>query len=426
MSAVIYNSRLIDPESKTDYLGGVRIDHDRIVDFGEHLFENPADTEEVINARGLCLAPGIVDLRVKTGEPGSEHRETLATAGNSAVAGGVTTMVVMPDTQPSIDDMALVEFIARRGKATAKPKIQVAGALTKNLGGTQLAEIGLMKEAGAVFFSNGDQPVSDASIMRKIMTYAKSCDVSIASRPVDPTLSLGVMNSGETAIRLGLSGSPPEGEWIQLYRDLALAEATHCTLIVDMISTARSLEMVRNARKNNPNVFATVAAYSLFFNELDIGDYLTYCKVHPPFRTESDRQALIVAVANGDIDAVVSAHDPQPPESKRVPFEEAAYGAAGLETTLSTMLTLVANGDMDIVSALRPLTSGPAKLIGSESGRIAIGAPADLMIFDPEEPWYCNREDLSSRSRNSPFDGRTLTGKVKRTIVDGITVFQRP
>lgn len=425
MTKVIFNSRLINPESRTDFRGGVRILDDKIVDFGEHLFEKPSEAEETIDAGGLCLSPGIIDLRVKTGEPGNEHRETLGTAGESAVSGGVTTMVVMPDTQPAIDDMALVEFIARRAQATAKPKILVAGALTKNLNGSELSEIGLMEEAGAVFFSNGDQPISDASIMRKIMTYANSCGVTVASRPIDPTLSLGVMNSGETAIRLGLSGSPKEGEWIHLYRDLALAEATNCNLVVDMISTAKSVEIINAARKNNPNVFTTVAAYSLFFNELDIGDYLTYCKVRPPFRSEVDRKALIAAIANEDIDAVVSAHDPQPPESKRVTFEEAEFGAAGLETTLSTMLTLVANGDLDLMSALRPLTSGPAKLLGSKSGRIEIGAPADLILFDPDKPWHCKREDLSSRSRNSPFDGRAMTGKVMRTIVDGKTVFRR-
>lgn len=425
MTTVIFNSRLIDPESRTDCRGGMRILEDKIVDFGEHLFEEPTDASETINAGGLCLSPGLIDLRVKTGEPGNEHRETLKTAGESAVAGGVTTMVVMPDTQPAIDDMALVEFIARRAKATAKPKILVAGALTKNLNSSELAEIGLMKEAGAVFFSNGDQPISDASVMRKILTYAKSCDVTVASRPIDHTLSHGVMNSGETAIRLGLSGSPSEGEWIQLYRDLALAEASGCNLVADMISTAKSVEIVNAARRNNPNIFATVPAYSLFFNELDIGDYLTYCKVQPPFRSETDRNALVTAIANEDIDAVVSAHDPQPPESKRVTFEEAEFGAAGLETTLSTMLTLVANGDLGLISALRPLTCGPAKLIDSKSGRIAKGAPADLILFDPDEPWHCKREDLSSRSRNSPFDGRSMTGKVKRTIVDGKTVFRR-
>lgn len=425
MSTVIFNSRLLDPKSETDCSGGVRIEKGKIVDFGEHLYEQPSNGEESIDAGGLCLAPGIIDLRVKTGEPGSEHRETLATAGDSAVAGGVTTMVVMPETEPAIDDMALVEFIARRGKATAKPKIHVAGALTKKLNGTELAEIGLMKEAGAVFFSNGDKPISNAAIMRKIMTYARSCDTAVSTRPIDPSLNLGVMNSGETAIGLGLSGSPPEGEWIQLYRDLALAETTNCNLVVDMISTEKSVDIIKQARQSNPNVFVTVAAYNLFFNELDIGDYLTYCKVQPPFRTEADREALISAVANGDINAVVSAHDPQPPESKRVPFEEAAFGAAGLETTLTTMLTLVANGYMSLLSALRPLTSGPASLIKSKSGYIANGVPADLILFNPDEPWFCKREDLSSRSHNSPFDGRTLTGKVKRTIVDGKTVFQR-
>jgi dihydroorotase len=233
------------------------------------------------------------------------------------------------------------------------------------------------------------------------------------------------MNAGAFAARLGLRGTPPEAEWIALARDLMLAETTGAHLLVDCLSTERSLGAVARARKNGVKVSCSVAAYSLFFNELDVGDYLTYCKVQPPFRTEADRMALIDGLRQGIIDAVVSAHDPQPPEDKRLPIAEAAYGAIGLETLLPCLLSLVVREEIPILDALRAVTSGPADLLSLPQGRLAKGAPADLVLFDPTAPWACDRDDLNSRSKNSPFDGRKLEGRVLRTWVDGETVFER-
>lgn len=422
---VIYNARIIDPASGLDEKGGVVIEGGMIADVGAAITKATAGDLK-IDAKGKVLAPGLIDLRVKTGEPGAENKETLATAGDAAAAGGVTTFVVMPDTDPVIDSVALVDFIQQRGESVAKVKVHPSGGLTVGLDGAKMAEIGLIQEAGAVFFSNGDRPVEDAGVLRRAMTYAASFDALVASRPDTPALSKNtVMNAGAFAARLGLRGTPPEAEWIALARDLMLAETTGVRLLVDCISTGRSLGAIERARKNGVKVSCSVAAYSLFFNELDVGDYLTYCKVQPPFRKEEDRMALIDGLKRGAIDAVVSAHDPQPTEDKRLPIADAAFGAVGLETLLPTLLSLAIREEIPLATVLKPVTSGPADLLGLPQGRLAKGAPADLVLFDAAAPWACDRDDLSSRSKNSPFDGRKLEGKVLRTWVNGATVFER-
>jgi dihydroorotase len=428
MKQCIFNARLLDPATRLDVLGGLLIEDGAIADVGPHLARGRPGVAESHDARGKCLAPGLIDLRVKTGEPGAENKETLATASEAAAAGGVTTFIVMPDTDPVIDSVALVDFIQRRSATddNIKVKIHPAGGLTIGLAGERMSELGLMHRAGAVFFTNGDAAVTDAGVLRRAMQYAGNFDALIASRPDTPALTRGtVMNAGAFAGRLGLRGAPPEAEWIAVQRDLLLAETTGARLLVDTLSTARSLAAVVAARKAGVRAACTVAAYSLFFNELDIGDYLTYCKVTPPFRAEADRMALIQGLANGEIDAIVSAHDPQPPEDKRLPIAEAAYGAAGLQTLLPALLRLVAEKHVALLDVLRPVTSGPADLLGLRQGRLAKGAPADVIVFDPDAPWYCDREDLVSRSKNSPFDGRMLEGRVLRTLVDGVTVFER-
>ena len=421
----IYNARVIDPATGRDETGGVLIDNGVIADVGAAITKTTA-ADVKIDAKGKALAPGLIDLRVKTGEPGAENKETLATAGDAAAAGGVTTFVVMPDTNPVIDSVALVDFITRRAESVAKVKVMPTGGLTLGLDGAKMSEIGLIREAGAAFFTNGDRPVEDAGVLRRAMSYAASFDALVASRPDTPALSKGtVMNAGAFAARLGLRGAPPEAEWVALERDLMLAETTGVRLLADCISTARSLAAVERARKTGVKVACSVASYSLFFNELDVGDYLTYCKVQPPFRGEADRMALIDGLKRGAIDAVVSAHDPQPTEDKRLPIADAAYGAVGLETLLPALLSIALREDIPLTTALKPVTSGPADLLGLPQGRLARGAPADLVLFDPTTPWACDRDDLSSRSKNSPFDGRKLEGRVLRTWVNGATVFER-
>lgn len=422
---IIYNARVIDPATGLDERGGVLIENGLIAEAGASITKATA-ADVKIDAKGKALAPGLIDLRVKTGEPGAENKETLQTAGEAAAAGGVTTFIVMPDTDPVIDTVALVDFIKRRAEGEAKVKVLPAGGLTLGLEGAKMSEIGLIREAGAVFFSNGDKPVEDAGVLRRAMSYAASFDALVASRPDTPALSKNtVMNAGAFAARLGLRGTPPEAEWIALERDLMLAETTNVRLLADCISTARSLAAVERARKAGVKVSCSVASYSLFFNELDVGDYLTYCKVQPPFRTEADRMALIDGLRRGAIDAVVSAHDPQPTEDKRLPIADAAYGAVGLETLLPALLSIALREEIPLATALRPVTAGPAELLGLPQGRLTKGAPADLVLFDPAAPWACDRDDLTSRSKNSPFDGRKLEGRVLRTWVNGATVFER-
>jgi len=426
MSLEIVNARLLDPATGTDAPGGMLIDKGVIREFRTGTGVSFKDAKETIDAGGLCLAPGLIDLRAKTGEPGEEQKETLATASRAALSGGITSLVVMPDTRPVIDDVALVQFIAERGRETAFARVYPAGGLTVGLAGEAMSEIGLMAEAGAVLFTNGDWPVASAQVMKRAMTYAASRGAIVMSRPDDRTLAGGgVMNTGEFAARNGLSGIPIEAEWLGAARDVVLAEQTGCALILDQVTSQRTLDIVDIARGRGAKVFTTVAAHSLFFNELDVGDYLTYCKVNPPFRTEQARKTLIRALKEGAIDAVVSAHDPQPPEEKRLPFGEASFGAAGLETVLPCLLTLVAEEELTLLEALAPVTIGPASILGLPQGRISKGAPADLILFDPGKPWLCDRDHLLSRSKNSPFDGRRLQGRVMRTFVGGKTVFER-
>ena len=420
---IIRNARILDPATGRDETGDLGIIGGQFANAGD--VKTGAGTIG-IDAHGLCLAPGLIDLRVKTGEPGASQKETLATAGAAAISGGVTSMVVMPDTDPVIDDEALVEFIARRGETNAKPRIYAAGALTQGLHGTAMAELGLMKEAGAVFFSNGENSIADASIMKRAMTYAGSLDASICVRAEDAALiGSGVMNAGALAARMGLSGMGQDAEYIMGLRDLVLAEKTGCRLIIDQVSTVDLMTAIASFAERGADVHTTVAAHHLFFNEIDIGDYLTHCKVSPPFRDEATRLALVDGVRTGLISAVVSAHNPQPPEEKRVPFADAAFGAVGLETTLAAMLSLVHDEHMTLLEALRPLTSGPASIANLPGGTLAIGAPADLILFDPNKPWVCKSQELHSRSKNTPFDGRRLMGRVLATFVGGEKVFER-
>ena len=436
MKFTLYNARLIDPASETDIHGGITVEDGIIQDVGPHLATLPGAMSSDIDCNGHVVAPGLIDLRVKTGEPGSEHRETLQSASQSAVAGGITSMVVMPETDPVIDTPALVDYLRRAGQSSEiLNHIYPAGAISVGLKGESMSEIGLMKKAGAILFSNVDQPLPSTGMLRKVMQYAKGMGVVLMLRPDEPSLASGVMNAGAFASRLGLSGMAPHAEWMGLQRDLILAEMTGANVIVDQISTARSLQIIENARKRRVNCAVSVAAHHLIFNELDIGDgsqdprkaYLTYCKVNPPFRAEDDRLAMIEGIRSGQIDCVTSAHDPQPPEEKRLPFEEASFGAAGLETLLSALTSVVAEPEyeLSLMDALRTVTIAPAELLDLPQGRLETGRQADIVRFNPDTPWKCTRDHLRSRSRNSPFDGRLMTGQVQQTFVSGQCVFDR-
>lgn len=415
-------ARIVDPASRTDAVGNVLIENGVIAEIGPKA-KAPAGAE-TIDAAGRTLIPGLVDMRVVIGEPGAEHKETLKSAGRAAAAGGVTTMVVMPNTDPVIDDISLVDFIKRRGEARAGVRVLPSAALTKHLDGELMTEIGLLAEAGAVLFSNGDRAIVDSRVLRRALAYSKAFGALIAHRPEDPYLAKGgVAHESALAARLGLSGVPAAAERIYAERDCALAELTGGRLLLDMLSSAAALEPLRCAKAAGVKVHASVSVHHLTLNELELNDYRTFAKFSPPLRSEDDRQALIAGVRDGLIDVIVSGHDPRPPEEKRLPYDEAAFGASALETLLPAALSLHHNDDAPLMDVIAAMTSRPADLLGLPQGRLAKGAPADMVLLDLDAPFKFDAEKMLSKCRNTPFDGRLMQGRVLRTIVGGATVF---
>ena len=419
------NARLVDPETNRDEPGGLYVKDGMIADLGASLRRNAPEGATVIDCKGRMLCPGLIDAQVFTGEPGYEHRETLKTASHSAAAGGVTTMIVMPDTDPVIDQVSLVDFIQRRARDNAIVHIHTMAAVTKDLKGEEMTEIGLLKRAGAVAFSNGKASVANTRVMKNALLYGRDFGALIVHHTEDPYLAgSGAMNSGEVATRLGLPGIPKMAEIIMLERDVRLVEMTGGRYHAATISCPESLAIIRQAKARGLNVTCGVSINHLTLNENDIGSYRTFLKVRPPLRKEDDRAAMVNAVANGEIDTIVSSHDPQDADVKRRPFSEAADGAAGLETLLAAALRLYHSGEVALPTLLRPLTVNPAKLFGLPGGRLQKGAPADLILVDLDEPWVVNKDLLRSRSKNSPFDEAKMQGRVLRTLVDGETVFE--
>ncbi|MDB5443101.1 MAG: hypothetical protein JWP73_1477, partial [Phenylobacterium sp.] len=404
------NVRLVDPASGYDGPGAVMVVDGVIAEAakGAGLGSLSQDIE-VVDGQGGLLLPGLVDIRVKTGEPGSETKETLKSAARAAAAGGVTTIVVQPDTHPVVDDPSVVDFILRRARDIELVKVYPAGAATKGCEGERMAEIGLMAEAGCVYVTDADRPIANSKVFRRVLSYAKAFGVLVAHRPADPWLSAGAAASeGEFASRMGLPSVPAMAEKIMLERDLALVELTGARLLVDQVTTAAALESLKRGRDRGLPVVATTSINHLSFNEIDIGDYRTFCKLDPPLRSEDDRQAMIEAVASGLIQIVVSAHAPAPPEDKRLPYDEAAPGAVGLETLLPALLAFHHDGRIPLIDLIRTVTCAPAELLGLPSGRLAKGAPADLVLCNPETPVIIDADKLTSKSKNSPFDGRRL------------------
>jgi len=420
---LIENARLVDPASNTDSTGAVLVEDGLIADIAIGAPIGVPDGAEVINANGLVLAPGLIDMRVFTGEPGKEYRETLQSAGEAAAAGGVTSFVMMPDTTPVVDDGALVDFLIRRAKATSKVNVLPAGAITKGLEGHEMTEFGLLQEAGAVCLTDGRHSIQSPALLRTVMSYAANYGMTIVHHLADRSLTGdGVMNEGLFATILGLKGIPREAETIPLARDLQLAALTGSKYHAAQLSCAASIELMAAAKKRNSSVTAGISINNLALNENDIGRYRTFFKLSTPLRSEDDRQAVIEGLRNGTIDTIHSDHDPQDAEVKRQPFAEASDGAIGLETLLAAALRLVHSGDVDLLTVLRAMTQRPAEILGLASGRIAKGAPADLILFDLDYPWQVSEGDFRSRSRNTAFEGARLAGKVMRTIVGGQTV----
>jgi dihydroorotase len=423
---VIANARLLDPESRLDVPGALLIEGGRIADLGPRLLDGGVpEGVELIDAGSACLAPGLVDMRVQLGEPGAEHKETFASGTLAAAAGGVTSLACLPNTEPVIDDPAMVEFVARRARQQKRAKVFPYGAITKGCGGKQLAELALLKEAGAVGFTDGVRAVADSLVMRRALSYASALGVRLIQHPEDPALARGgVMNEGEIATRLGLAGIPAAAEVILIERDLRLVELTGAAYHVAHVSTAAAIEAVRRAKARGLPVTADASPLHFALNELEVEGYRTYAKVSPPLRHEDDRRAVVEGLKDGTIDAIASDHCPQDQDSKRLPFAQAEFGAVGLETLLPVALGLVHQGALSLLEVLDKLTRAPAGLLGIEAGRLRKGVPADLVLFDPEAPGKVREENLHSLSKNTAFEGRLIQGKVLRTLVDGRTIHQ--
>jgi dihydroorotase len=422
-TALLY-ARLIDPGTGLDETGGVLIEDRKIVDLGLEITADSVGDAELIDCAGHVLAPGLIDMLVFSGEPGHEHRETLSTTSRAASAGGVTTIICMPNTEPVIDDVALVDFIMRRARDTAQINVHPMAAMTKGLKSEEMAEIGLLRDAGAIAFTNGKTSLADAKMMRNVLAYAKDFGVLIIHHLEEPKLAEnGVMNEGEVATRLGLPGIPREAETIMLERDLRLAELTRGRYHAGQISCRASLDIIRAAKERGLPITCGVSINHLTLNENDIGSYRTFFKMRPPLRSEDDRAAMVEGIASGDIDVIVSAHDPQDADGKRRPFAEAADGAIGVETLLSAALRLYHDGSVELCTLLRALTANPARLLGLPSGRLAKGAPADLVLIDLDTPFVVNPELLRTRSKNTPFDEARLQGRALMTLVAGRSVY---
>ena len=417
------DAHIVDPATEREGRGAVLVRDGIIADVAWGAAPDAPEGAEVVDCGGHVLCPGLVDMRAFVGEPGAEHRETLKSASEAAAAGGVTTIVCMPETNPVIDDPAIVDFVLHRARDTAVVNIRPAAALTKGLAGREMTEIGLLREAGAVAFTDGARSVGNAQVMRRALTYARDFDVLIMHHVEDADLvGEGVMNEGEFSSRLGLSGIPREAETLMLERDIRLVRLTGARYHAAIISCADSVAIVQDAKGKRLPITAAVSINNLSLNENDIGDYRTFLKLSPPLRHEDDRQAVIEALASGLIDAVVSDHNPQDVETKRLPFAEAADGAVGLETLLSAALRLVHAGQISLPKLLRALSTRPAEILSLPAGRLAPGAPADLILVDIDAPVVLDKRDLRSRSKNSPFDEARLQGRVLKTMVGGRVV----
>ncbi len=417
------NARLVDPATGYDGPGALKVSNGIIDEVVQGASPAPGDGT-IIDCNGLPLAPGIVDMRVFVGEPGARHRESFRSAGEAAAAGGITTFVAQPETNPPLDDPALVQFALARARETSPVHVHAMGALTRGLKGAEMTEQQFLLDAGAVALTDGDHVLANASVMRACMAYAGSLDALIVHHPQEPALSRGACaTSGEFASRLGLPSVPVIAERMMLERDLALVESAQARYHADMLSTAGALAPLARAREAGLKVTAGVSIHHLTLNEFDIADYRTFFKMAPPLRAEADREAVVTALAEGLIDAIVSSHLPQDEETKRLPFEEAATGAVGLETFLPACLRLVHDGRLSLVRLFECAALNPARILGLPGGRLAPGAPADLVLFDPDTPFALDRAALRSRSKNTPFDRQRMQGRVKGTWVAGHRVF---
>lgn len=427
MTATVFqNARIVDPSRNIDETGTVIVERGKISAAGANARnQGVPDGAEVIDCVGKLVIPGLVDSRVFIGEPGAEHRETIASASHAAAAGGVTSVIMMPDTDPVIDDPALVEFVLRTARDTAIVNIHPAAAVTRGLAGQEMTEFGLLRQSGAVGFSEGRHTIANPLVVRRALTYARDFGAVVALETQDADLSAGgVMNEGLYASWLGLPGIPREAEVIPLERDLRLARLTGGAYHAAKISAAASAEAIGRAKNDGATVTAGISINHLALNEIDVGEYRTFFRLSPPLRAEEDRLAMVEALRDGTIDVISSSHDPQDVDTKRLPFADAETGAIGLETLLAVALRLHHNGDVPLMRLIDALSTAPARLFGLSGGTLAPGAAADLALVDTDYPWVVREADIRSQSKNTCFEGARLQGKVLQTMVAGRTVFQ--
>jgi dihydroorotase len=419
---LIAGARVIDPATGLDRVADVLIRGGLVADIAQGLAA-PEDAE-TIAAEGAVLCPGFVDMRAELGEPGREYRETIKSVARAAAAGGITTLAALPDSVPAIDDPALVRLLRARGEETGTLTILPYGAVTRGCAGEQLAELGLLREAGAVGFSDGGRAIGPARLMRLALSYARGFGGIVVQHPEEPSLAEGgAATEGELATRLGLPAIPAVAEAIQVARDIALVRLTGGRVHFAHISTAAALDLIRAAKAEGLGVTCDTAPPYFDLNEIAIGEFRTYAKLSPPLRTEADRRAVVTALADGAIDAIASDHQPRDADDKRQPFALASAGGAGLMTLLPITLAQVHGGAISLPRAIALMTAGPAQVLGLPIGRIARGGAADLCLFHPERAWKIEAGKMPGKAQNTPFDGRAVEGRVLGTWKAGRRVF---
>ena len=420
-ATIIQNGHLVDPSQNIDAPHDILIVKGVIKDIAKKgSWTGSPDSAKIINASGLHILPGLIDARVYVGEPGNEYRETISSASIAAAAGGITSFIMMPQTNPVIDDVSLVDFVCRAARDNARVNVYPSASITRGFKGSELTEFGLLKQSGAVMLTEGKHTIRDNLLLRRAMTYAKDFNMVISQECSDPDLACdGVMNEGLIATHLGLPGIPREAEIIPLERDLRLAALTRANYHAAKISTSDSAKAVAYSKADGHNVSAGVSINHLCLNELDIGRYRTFFRLSPPLRSEDDRQAMIDALADGTIDILVSSHDPQDVNTKRHPFGEAANGAIGMETLFAAALRLYHDERISLSRLVEVMSGNPAKIFSLPGGTLQKGKRADLCLVDLDKPWIMSEEKILSKSKNTPFELAKFSGMVLQTMVAG-------
>ncbi len=421
---ILTNVRIIDPSQKMDEIGNIVIDEKgKIKSIGKK--SDTSKSAEKIDLKGLVAIPGLVDMKAFVGEPGFEYKENFRTLSQAALAGGVTSIVTMPNTKPIIDNVSMVDFIIRRGRDKAKVNLFPCASITRQKEGNQMTEFGLLKARGIIGFSDVNKTIQNTELMSRIMNYASDIDVLIMQHAEDYELARNsCINQSEVATRLGLQGVSDIAEKIIIERDLSLLSEYPCRYHINQISSKKSLDVIKKNKSNGIKFSTGVSINNLSLNQNDIGEFRTFLKLSPPLRSEEDRLSLIEGIKNDLIDVIVSDHIPEDEESKRLPFAQAATGSIGIETLLSLCLELYHNESLPLEKIIKCLTINPAKILKINKGTLKEGSDADICIFDLEKPWVVKAEELKSKSKNTAIENRKLQGKVKMTLLNGEVAFE--